>query len=124
MSEIHPLEILEGILKKLNKTGKIDASAIVSRSGLLICSTLIKNQHAETLVAMSATVFGAAETAAIELEKDLPDRIIIESKHGKLIETGAGPKALLFVMARPDADLGLVLVEMKKASEKIKQVLG
>ncbi len=124
MNEIRPLEILEGILKEINKTGKIDESAIVSRSGLLICSTLPGNQHAETLVAMSATMFGAAETAASELGKDLPERIVIESKNGKLIETGAGPKALLLVMARADADLGLVLVEMKKASEKIKQVLG
>jgi len=75
-------------------------------------------------VAMSATMMGAAETVSTELEMGIPDKMIIESKNGKIIGTGAGPKALLFVMTSPDASLGLVLIEMKKASEKIKQVLG
>ena len=124
MSEKRPIEMLEGILKEINKTGQIDESAIASRSGLLICSTLPEKQHVETLVAMSATMFGAAEIAATELGLDLLDRIVIESKNGKLIGTGAGPKALLLVMTGPDINLGLVLVEIQKASEKIKQVLG
>ena len=124
MSEKRPIEKLEEILKEINITGQIDESAIVSRSGLLICSTLPEKQHAETLVAMSATMFGAAEKAATELGIDLPDRIVIESKNGKLIGTGAGPKALLLVMTKPNINLGLVLVEIQKASEKIKQVLG
>lgn len=124
MSEKRPIEMLEGILKEINKTGQIDESAIASRSGLLICSTLPEKQHVETLVAMSATMFGAAEIAATELGLDLLDRIVIESKNGKLIGTGAGPKALLLVMTKPDINLGLVLVEIQKASEKIKQVLG
>lgn len=124
MSEKRPIEMLEGILKEINKTGQIDESAIASRSGLLICSTLPEKQHVETLVAMSATMFGAAEIAATELGLDLLDKIVIESKNGKLIGTGAGPKALLLVMTKPDINLGLVLVEIQKASEKIKQVLG
>src|SRR5450759_1114165 len=102
MSEKRPIEMLEGILKEINKTGQIDESAIASRSGLLICSTLPEKQHVETLVAMSATMFGAAEIAATELGLDLLDRIVIESKNGKLIGTGAGPKALLLVMTGPD----------------------
>lgn len=49
---------------------------------------------------------------------------IVESQSGKIIGIGAGPKALLMVMTRPDASLGLVIIEMKKASEKIKRILG
>ncbi len=117
------LDMMEKILNYINKIGGVEASAIASRDGLLICSTLRDQHHAETLVAMSATMIGAAETAANELGKGLPDRIIVESRHGKLIGTGAGPKALLLVMTRPDASLGLILVDMKKASEKIKQII-
>jgi predicted regulator of Ras-like GTPase activity (Roadblock/LC7/MglB family) len=65
---------------------------------------------------MSATMMGAAETAASELGMDIPDKMIIESKNRKIIGTGGGQKALLFVMTIPDASLGLVLIEMKKAS--------
>ncbi len=117
-------EMLEKILHDINNTGGVEASAIASRDGLLICSTIPKKQHAETFVAMSATMIGAAETATTELGKGIPDRIIVESKHGRIIGTGAGSKALLLVMTRPDAGLGLVRIEMTKASERIKQVLG
>ena len=118
------IEMLEKILKDINNIGGVEASAIASRDGLLICSTISKKQHAETFVAMSATMMGAAETATTELGKGIPDRIIVESKNGRIIGTGAGQKALLLVMTEPDTGLGLVLIEMTKASEKVKQVLG
>lgn len=118
------IEMLEKALKYINNIGGVEESAIASRDGLLICSTISKKQHAETFVAMSATMMGAAETATTELGKGIPDRIIVESKNGRIIGTGAGPKALLLVMTKPDAGLGLVLVEMAKVSEQIKQILG
>lgn len=118
------IEMVETILNEINKAGGIEASAIASRDGLLILSTLSEQRLAERFVAMSATMMGAAETAASELGMGIPDKIIIESKNGKIIGTGAGPKALLFVMTSPDASLGLVLNEMIKASGKIKHVLG
>ena len=117
-------EMLEKILNDINNIGGVEASAVASRDGLLICSTIPKKQHAETLVAMSATMIGAAEAATMELGKGIPDRIIVESKHGRIIGTGAGSKALLLVMTKPDAGLGLVLIEMAKASEQIKHILG
>ncbi len=117
------VEMLEKILNGINNIGGVEASAVASRDGLLICSTIPKKQHAETFVAMSATMIGAAETATTELGMGIPDRIIVESKTGKIIGTGAGQKALLLVMTRPDAGLGLVLIEMTKAAEQIKQIL-
>jgi len=124
MNEISTIEKIEGILKEINKIGGIEKSAIASRDGLIIFSTLSEQQFAERFVAMSAIMMGAAETASNELGMGIPNKIIIESKNGKIIGTGAGTKALLFVMTRPDASLGLVLIEMIKASEKLKQVLG
>ncbi len=117
-------EILEKILNDLKHIGGIEASAVASRDGLLICSTVSKNFHAETFAAMSATMLGAAETATTELGKGIPERIIVESRNGKIIATGAGSKALLMVMTEHDAGLGLILIEVAKASEKIKEALG
>jgi predicted regulator of Ras-like GTPase activity (Roadblock/LC7/MglB family) len=117
------IEQLETVLKEINNIGGVEASAVASRDGLLICSTLSNKQPAETFVAMSATMMGAAETATTELGKGIPERIIVESKTGRIIGTGAGAKALLLVMTKPDAGLGLVLIEMTKASKKIKNIL-
>ena len=60
-------EMLEKVLKDINNIGGVEASAVASRDGLLICSTISKKQHAETFVAMSSTMLGAAETATMEL---------------------------------------------------------
>jgi predicted regulator of Ras-like GTPase activity (Roadblock/LC7/MglB family) len=124
MNETPTIEMIETILKEISTAGGIEATAIASRDGLLMISTLSDQRLAERFVAMSATMMGAAETAASELRMGIPYRIIIESNNGKIIGTGAGPKALLFVMTTEDASLGLVLTEMIKASEKIKHVLG
>ncbi|PWB56827.1 MAG: distant relative of homeotic protein bithoraxoid [Candidatus Methanoperedenaceae archaeon] len=123
-NKIQTIGMMETMLKEINKAGGIEASAIGSRDGLLICTTLSDQNHAEIFVAMSATMIGAAETASAELGKGIPELTIVESGTGKIIGTGAGPKALLLVMAGPDANLGLVLFEMKKASEKIRYLLG
>ncbi len=117
------IEMLEKVLKDINNIGGVETSAVASRDGLLICSTIPRKQHAETFVAMSATMIGAAETATTELGKGIPERIIVETKSGKIIGTGAGQKALLLVMTKPDANLGLILIEMTKASDQIKNIL-
>ncbi len=116
-------ERLEGVLKELKDVGDIEASAIVSRDGLLIAADISQNVNAEAFAAMTATMLGAAETATSELGKGIPDRVIVEGREGKIIATGAGPKALLVVMTTPKANLGLVLLEMSKASEKVKELL-
>lgn len=116
-------EMLEKILSDLGRMGDVEASAIVSRDGLLMASDIPKEVHAETFAAMSATMLGAAETAISELKKGTPDRVIVESKEAKLIATGAGAKAFLVVMTAPAAGLGLILVELDKARDKVKELL-
>ncbi len=116
--------MLEKILNDLKLLGGIEASVVASRDGLLIYSDSGKKQNAETFAAMSATMLGAAETATIELSKGIPERIIVESDDGKIIAIGAGPKALLIVLTQPEANLGLILIELEKTSEKIKEAMG
>ena len=115
--------ILQELVSDLKNLGGIEACAIVSRDGLLMSSDMPDGVMGETFAAMSATMLGAAETATTELDKGLPSRIIVESQTGKLICMGAGPKALLVVMAKPDAGLGLILVEVEKTVAKIKEFI-
>jgi hypothetical protein len=116
-------EMLEKVLKDMEKIGDIDASVVVSRDGLLIAADIPPDVNAEMFAAMSATTLGAAETAVSELGKELPERVITESKDAKIITCGAGPQALFVVMTKPEAGLGLILVEMVKSVEKIKMLL-
>ncbi len=115
--------MLEKILHDLKSTGDVEASAIVSRDGLLMARDIPREINGETFAAMSATMLGAAETAINELKKGGVNRIIVESKQAKILASGAGEKALLVIMTSPDAGLGLILIEMDKACSKISGVV-
>ncbi|MDI6903823.1 MAG: roadblock/LC7 domain-containing protein [Methanocellales archaeon] len=80
--------------------------------------------YAETFAAMSAAMLEAAEMVISELKKGVPDRIIMETKKGKAVVCGAGPKALLVVMISPGAMLSPTLAEMERATKKIKKITG
>src|SRR3972149_7286970 len=118
------IDVLDKILNDLKKAVGVEACAAVSRDGLLIRSNMQKEQFAESFAAMSATMLGAAETATTELGKGVPHRIIVETDDGRLIAVGAGPKALLVVIINSDTGLGLILLELEKAAEKLKELLS
>ena len=121
---VNVTDMIDKVLADLKNIGGIESSIIASRDGLLIASNISSSgARADTFAAMSATMLGAAETATTELGKGIPDRVIVESERGTLIATGAGPKALLVVLTKPDVGLGLILVELEKASEKIKKII-
>ncbi len=115
---------LDVVLKELSSIGGIEGSAVVTRDGLLIDSVMLQDVDADTFAAMSATMMGAAETAISELKKGSVSIVLVEAKDAKIVTTGAGEQAILVVMAKPTINLGLVLVELKKAVNKIKKILG
>ncbi len=121
MAEETKKEKLTQILRKLASTEDIEGAAVITRDGLLIASELTESIDADTFAAMSATMTGAAETAVQELKKSSPDRIIVESSAAKLITAGAGEQAILACIVNPDAKLGMILLEMKKAADNIQK---
>ena len=116
-------ELLIEILTELNRSAGVNASAVVSRDGLLMSSVMPEDIDAEAFAAMTATMLGAAETAFSELKKGVAERVIVEGTHAKIIAMGAGPKALIVVLTDPDAPLGLALLKISDASRKIAKLL-
>ncbi len=62
---------LEEILDNIKQIEGITDAVLVSRSGMHIAGNVPKGAHAETFVAMSAILLGAAETATSELKEKL-----------------------------------------------------
>ena len=117
-------EQLETILSNLKSVGGILNSAVISRDGLLVASDLTKNIDGDTFAAMSAAMEGAAETAVSELKQGELKQIIVDADEGKLITLSAGKKALLVVLTKPEINIGLVLLELGRASDKLSNLLG
>jgi len=117
------LDMVDKLLADLKNVGGVMAVAAASRDGLLIRSLMQNEQYVESLAAMSATMLGAAETATTHVEMGIPTRVIVESDTGKLILVGAGPKALLILLANKNSGLGLILLELDKSAQKLKEIL-
>jgi len=117
------IDLIDKLLTDLNNMGGVEACAAVSRDGLLIRASIERKHFVDSLAAMSATMLGAAETATTQVGKGVPNRVIVESDHGRLVVVGAGPKALLILLAGPDVGLGLILLELEKSAKKLKELL-
>lgn len=114
--------MFEDALANLKDVDDISASAVITRSGLLVTGEIPPEIHAELLAAMSATMLSAAEIAISELGQGMANQVIAESNDVKIITICAGPKMFLVVMANPAVKLDSILGEMGKAADKIKKL--
>ncbi len=116
-------EELSEVLRTLKDVGDIDGAAIATRDGLLIASELPSDVNAQTFAAMSATMFGAAETAISELKKGKVRKVISEAEDCKLVAVDAGPSATVVALVKPNANLGLILMEIIKTANMTKEIM-
>ena len=112
---------LNRTLSDLHTDSSVEASAIVSRNGILVTSNAPGD--ARTFAAMAATVLGAAEITAEGLDREVPKRMIVESRHGRLIIMGAGRKMLLVTLIKPDTNLGMLLMQLDRTVEEIVEIV-
>lgn len=113
------LDILLGMERMIG----IEASVLASRSGLVIMHDLGTAYNARKVAALATLVASFSERAAKELDKGAMSRVIVECERGHII-CMATKKLILSVLARKDANLGMVLMEMEEAMQKIQEVLG
>jgi predicted regulator of Ras-like GTPase activity (Roadblock/LC7/MglB family) len=100
-------------------TPDIEASAVVSVDGLIIASALPADVEEDRVSAMSAAMLSLGERIAGELGRGLLDQVYIRGANGYVILTSVGEDAVLTVLARKDAKLGLVFLDMRRAAEDL-----
>ena len=114
----------EGALKEMSRADpQIIASAIVRTDGLVLASVLPRNADEGIVGAMSAAVLNIGNRSVNELERGSLDKVIISASKGDIIICEVGSSTLLSAITNPDSNLGLVLLEMRRASQKIQEIL-
>ncbi len=117
-------EQLRAVLEHLGTIGGIKASAVISSDGLPILPLMPEGVDPNTFAAMLASMVGSAETALKALgARNTLDRVVAESKDVRVIAVEAGSNAILTVMIDPSTNYGLVLIEAKKASDQIAEIM-
>jgi len=97
----------------------VEASAIVSVDGLTIASALPSNVEEDRVSAMSAAMISLGERISSELGRGNLDQVYIRGKSGFVILMSVGEEAVLTVLAREQAKLGLLFLDMHRAVEDL-----
>jgi uncharacterized protein len=117
-------DLLTSVLTELNGTsGDIEASGVISTDGLMMASVLPVGMDEDRVGAMSAAMLSLGDRTAQELKRGGLEQVLIKGDKGYVLMTYAGREAVLTVLAKPNAKLGLIFLDVKRAAESISEML-
>lgn len=101
----------------------IEASAIVSIDGLTIASALPQGVEEDRVSAMSAAMISLGERIASELGRGALVQVYIKGAQGYVVLMSVGGEAVLTALAREQAKLGLIFLDMRRATEDLVKLI-
>ena len=116
--------MLQTVLNDLNGTSAdIEASAIISSDGLMMAALLPNTVDEDRVGAMSAAMLSLGDRTARELARGTLDQVLIKGENGYVLMAHAGEEAVVTVLAKPSAKLGLIFLDVKRAAEGISKLI-
>jgi predicted regulator of Ras-like GTPase activity (Roadblock/LC7/MglB family) len=97
-------------------TPEVEASAVVSVDGLIMASSLPAGVEDDRVSAMSAAMLSLGERIAQELGRGMLEQVYVHGNSGYVLLLAVGSEAVLTVLAREQAKLGLVFLEARRAA--------
>jgi predicted regulator of Ras-like GTPase activity (Roadblock/LC7/MglB family) len=91
--------------------------------GLSIASALPQEVEEDRVSAMSAAMLSLGERIASELGRGALEQVYIKGENGYVLLMSVGEEAVLTVMARKEAKLGLILLDMRRAAEDLVKLI-
>jgi predicted regulator of Ras-like GTPase activity (Roadblock/LC7/MglB family) len=101
----------------------IEASAVVSVDGLIMASALAAGIEEDRVAAMSAAMLSLGDRIAGELGRGYLDQVYIKGENGYVILMYIGEEAVLTTLARKEAKLGLIFLDMRRAVEELEKIV-
>ena len=101
----------------------IEASAIVSVDGLSIASALSQGVEEDRVAGMSAAMLSLGERIATELGRGSLEQVYIKGVRGYIVLMSVGEEAVLTALAREGAKLGLLFLDMRRATQDLTKLI-
>ncbi len=101
----------------------VEAAAIISVDGLPIATSLPQSVEEDRVAAMSAAMLSLGERIAGELGRGMLDEVYVKGEKGFVILRAVGEDAVLTVLARQQAKLGLLFLDMRRAADEFSEIL-
>jgi predicted regulator of Ras-like GTPase activity (Roadblock/LC7/MglB family) len=115
--------IMERLRALQASSPEIEASAVVSIDGLSIASALPQGVEEDRVSAMSAAMLSLGERIASELGRGKLEQVYIKGMLGYVILMSVGEEAVLTALARQQAKLGLIFLDLRRAAEALQKLI-
>jgi predicted regulator of Ras-like GTPase activity (Roadblock/LC7/MglB family) len=116
-------QIVELLRDMQTSSPDIEASAVVSVDGLTIASALPQSVEEDRVAAMSAAMLSLGERIASELGRGSLEQVYIKGANGYVLLMSVGNEAVLTALARENAKLGLLLLDMRRTVDTLSNLL-
>jgi uncharacterized protein len=114
---------IQSVLMEIRRLPDVLGAAIARRDGIPIAHALPKTMDPKKIAAMSAAIVGTSEMAAVEMGWGGFTQSIVDTRMGKMMAAGAGEEAILVMMLRNEANMGLIFLSVDKAVQSIALLL-
>ena len=111
------------IRRLLTDTPDITGCALVSDDGLIISSVLPQDIDEDSIGGMASILLSLSSRVSGELGQDEPQRVLIEGLGGKVLMLQITEGVLMMALLTKRAKLGLVFMELRRAKQKLEQML-
>ena len=123
LSKSRPDQMVTRLRDLAASSPDVEASAVVSVDGLTMASALPAQVEEDRVAAMSAAMLSLGERIANELGRGGLDQVYIKGENGYVVLMSVGNEAVLTVLARKQAKLGLLFLDMRRATEDLAALL-
>jgi len=104
-------------------TPDVEGTSVVSVDGLTMASSLPTGIEEDRVAAMSAAMLSLGERIASELGRGSLDEVYVRGAKGYVVLRAVGEEAVLTVLARQQTKLGLLFLDMRRASDDMADIL-
>jgi predicted regulator of Ras-like GTPase activity (Roadblock/LC7/MglB family) len=112
-------QLVERLRDLQASSGDVEAAAIVSVDGLSIASSMPVGIEEDRVSAMSAAMVSLGERISSELGRGMLQQVYVKGENGYVILTSVGEEAVLTVMARREAKLGLIFLDIGRTVQDL-----
>ena len=117
------LQRITDVLGTLRRLPGVEGAALARRDGVMVSQLLPRSADSRRVASISAGLVGTSDLAAEEIGRREVSHTIVATLEGDIVVRKVGEDHVLNVILRPEANLGLVLLHIGRASEELKLIL-
>jgi len=113
---------MRDILRKINRIDGVRGVVVTDPDGLVVAAELSEGDDPSAIGATAAHMYATLKQAATRLERGTLSRFTLRGKSGNVVGV-LMKKVVLVTLVRRDANMGMVLVELKDLVTELEAAL-